>query len=337
MKTSGKSNRKPKKRRLPRLGLPDAIWLVQTICRLAASPDLIGSSPETQSILERSDNAALFDWLMAQLSFQGISDRVAAGYLRDHGSIAWSDVVRGLQHSKLCPKLESYWALTGCGYQKSRKSCSRPDFYASCSLPRHPLRNGRLNITGYSLALFIRDVANGDLIGWIDGRLNISIRGSNRPVEAANGVVEALSGVFGVGPKVASMALASFLLNAGSAKPSWRAAGQRMIPVDVLLHNFLHRTGLTALLGTPHLYGLHCYAEDGCSDVIERVSAWINAREFNAQNPPYFPRLVAHALWKYCALDFLDVCNGVQIDDRKRCSNRYCAVFPSCARRRRPQ
>ena len=35
-------------------------------------------------------------------------------------------------------------------------------------LPTHQLRNGRLNQMAYSLFLFIRDIADGDLVGWID-------------------------------------------------------------------------------------------------------------------------------------------------------------------------
>jgi hypothetical protein len=34
------------------------------------------------------------------------------------------------------------------------------------------LRNGRLNQTAYSLFLFVRDVANGDLVQWIDDQLS---------------------------------------------------------------------------------------------------------------------------------------------------------------------
>ncbi len=33
------------------------------------------------------------------------------------------------------------------------------------------MRNGRLNQTAYALYLFIRDLADNDLIGWIDERL----------------------------------------------------------------------------------------------------------------------------------------------------------------------
>ena len=38
-------------------------------------------------------------------------------------------------------------------------------------LPRHDLRNGRLNQTAYSLFLFMRDLTGGDIVGWIDERL----------------------------------------------------------------------------------------------------------------------------------------------------------------------
>ena len=38
-------------------------------------------------------------------------------------------------------------------------------------MPKHLLRNGRLNQRAYSLFLFIRDIADGDLVGWIDRQL----------------------------------------------------------------------------------------------------------------------------------------------------------------------
>ena len=46
-----------------------------------------------------------------------------------------------------------------------------PSTLARCPLPSHDLRNGHLNQTAYSLFLFIRDIADGDLIGWIDAQL----------------------------------------------------------------------------------------------------------------------------------------------------------------------
>jgi hypothetical protein len=67
-----------------------------------------------------------------------------------------------------CPKLKSYWHFYGCRYDKISRTCSEPDHIDACPLPSHRLRNGRLNQMAYTLFLFIRDIADGDLVGWID-------------------------------------------------------------------------------------------------------------------------------------------------------------------------
>src|SRR5262249_47256379 len=66
-----------------------------------------------------------------------------------------------------CPKLQSYWHFHDCGYRKIAGTCNEPDHFPACPLPLHPLRNGRLNQTAYGLFLFIRDLADGDLVAWI--------------------------------------------------------------------------------------------------------------------------------------------------------------------------
>jgi hypothetical protein len=48
------------------------------------------------------------------------------------------------------------------------RTCAEPEHIDCCPLPSHDLRNGHLNQAAYSLFLFIRDIADGDLIGWID-------------------------------------------------------------------------------------------------------------------------------------------------------------------------
>jgi hypothetical protein len=107
----------------------------------------------------------LFDWLVAALSYQGISDKVAAEYLERHGSATWADIDAKLA-SPTCPKLKSYWHFHGCRYDKISRTCSEPDHIDGCPLPSHQLRNGRLNQMAYSLFLFMRDIADGDLVGW---------------------------------------------------------------------------------------------------------------------------------------------------------------------------
>ena len=69
------------------------------------------------------------------------------------------------------PKLQSYWHYHDCGYRKIAGTCNEPGHFSACPLPLHPLRNGRLNQTAYGLFLFIRDLADGDLVAWIDRRL----------------------------------------------------------------------------------------------------------------------------------------------------------------------
>ena len=70
-----------------------------------------------------------------------------------------------------CPKLKSYWHFHGCRYEKASRTCAEPEHIGACPLPSHDLRNGHLNQAAYSLFLFIRDLADGDLIGWIDAQL----------------------------------------------------------------------------------------------------------------------------------------------------------------------
>jgi hypothetical protein len=113
----------------------------------------------------------IFVWLMRILSFQGISDAVADGYINRHGNVTWADIEASLGTNPGCDKLQGYWAFTDCRYHKGFQICAAPSHFGDCPLPRHPLRNGRLNQTAYSLFLFIRDIAGGDIVGWIDRQL----------------------------------------------------------------------------------------------------------------------------------------------------------------------
>ena len=118
---------------------------------------------------------------MSALSYQGISDRVAYEYMERHGQATWS------RHRKAswldavtCPKLQSYWHFHDCRYDKTSRTCAEPCHIDQCPLPTHHLRNGRLNQTAYSLYLFIRDIADGDLVGWIDSQLKERRRSDRR-------------------------------------------------------------------------------------------------------------------------------------------------------------
>jgi hypothetical protein len=151
--------------------------LILQVCQIARSrrfianvPTRLGTEGVHQAVAEH-DSAVLFDWLMAELSYQGIADQVAADFMEKHGHASWEIIAADLRRHVGCPKLRSYWHFQNCRYNKSRYTCAEPDHLPRCPLPRQWLRNGRLNQTAYSLYLFIRDVAGGDLVGWIEHRL----------------------------------------------------------------------------------------------------------------------------------------------------------------------
>jgi hypothetical protein len=233
-----------------------------------------------------------------------------------------------------CPKLRSYWHFYDCRYNKSRFTCAEPAHLAGCPLPRSWLRNGRLNQTAYSLYLFVRDVADGDLVGWIDRRLAAvnEPSGPNRLAPMRAALVDPLREVYGVSDKVLTMALSQLLLGAPRSRRRWREVGGSMIAVDTLVHNFLHRTGILHRFDAHHSYGPACYRSGGYAKIIEIVSGEIDARQFDRRFPRMFPRFVQYAIWRYCSQQGLDICNGNQIGDRKPCRNVQCSLCPSCDR-----
>ena len=151
--------------------------MIHAICGLAGSATLIDDiradlrADKVRAAIRNRDAAVVFDWLMAALSYQGISDQAAYEYMKRHGRAEWRDIEQKLGQGVSCPKLKSYWHFHGCRYEKGSRTCAVPEHIGCCPLPSHDLRNGHLNQAAYSLFLFIRDLADGDLIGWIDGQL----------------------------------------------------------------------------------------------------------------------------------------------------------------------
>jgi hypothetical protein len=267
-------------------GLEYAASIIHAVCRLAGSPSFVNDLKTelrehgVVEAIDRHDTPTLFDWLAAALSFQGVSDRIAHEYIARHGQATWNDIARNLTTAPPCPKLRSYWHFYDCRYHKGSGACAEPEHLADCPLPAHHLRNGRLNQTAYSLFLFIRDIANGDLVGWIDAQL-AEAAASNAPDRLARlrqALLSPLGQIYGVSDKVLSMTLSSLLLAAGQDRGSWAEVGGSMIVVDTLVHNFLHRTGILDRLNAGHQYGPVCYQRSGCAAVLEAVAQCIDAR-----------------------------------------------------------
>lgn len=313
-----------------------ASYLINTVCDVAnptaefKNATLSFKRNGLASAVLRHDTEALFDWLMNVLSFQGIADRAARTIIERDGNATWRSIKRSLKNLS-CPKLEGFWNFNRCNFQKVKFVCSTIEHLPDCPVPRHRLRNGHLNQMAYSLYFFIRDVADGDLIEWLD-RLVTDYE--NDPRSGYLEIIDALKAVYGTSEKVWSLALASLFLGAAKVRPNWRPLGTDVIVVDRLVHNFMHRTGLISTFGRSHIYGPQCYAKLGCAEALMELSRLVNCRRFDAGFPSLFPRFVQNAVWRYCAVSEVNICNGTQIDDSQRCNNFECTAREWCARRR---
>src|SRR3954454_10344131 len=257
--------------------MPD-LSLLLTISRLAAKPGYFTglhrrlAKRGIVAAVQTHNTPALFGWLVEILSLQGISDAAAFTFMDVHGRASWADVAQALQNQPACPKLRSHWHFHRCDFVRSKDSCAQPAHYPACPLPSLPLRNGALNRMAYGLYLFIRDVCDGDLVGWIDQRLQAvpNPTSTDYPERLGQALITPLRHLFGVSHKVLNMTLADLLIGADPNRSLWMLAGQHMIAVDTLIHNLLHRTGTLAQCGAEHAYGPGCYASQGCASIVRQ-------------------------------------------------------------------
>src|SRR5579863_5945117 len=107
-----------------------SVRLVRRICQVAGAPDLIDDSRVglaqhgVIAAVRRHDTPSIFDWLIDTVSYQGVSDNIAWGYMERHGRVRWHDIANALAREPSCPKLTCYWVFENCGYQKGSGSCA---------------------------------------------------------------------------------------------------------------------------------------------------------------------------------------------------------------------
>jgi hypothetical protein len=128
----------------PNIGALDhAVAIIHRVCCLAGAADLIDDigaelrAERVPTAIRCHDTARFFDWLMAAVSYQGISDQVATDYMAAHGRARWTDINAGLAANPTCPKLKSFWHFEGCRYDKTSRTCAEPDHVYACPLPQH--------------------------------------------------------------------------------------------------------------------------------------------------------------------------------------------------------
>jgi len=269
-----------------------AVRMVHAVCCLAGTASFVADLRSSlrqlgmRRAVKEHDTPAIFEWLMEALSYQGISDAIAEDFIKQHGTVRWQEIANSLALRPPCPKLGGYWLFYDCGYAKAAALCNEEAHLSTCPLPRHRLRNGRLNQTAYSLFLFMRDIAEGDFVGWIDQRLrDASAKGPDRVARLREALIDPLRKVYGVGEKVLAMALSSLLLGADGRRKVWFEVGADLVAIDTLVHNFLHRSGILSRLSAEHPYGIACYQPGGYADIIRSIATQIDASAFNRSFP----------------------------------------------------
>ena len=121
--------------------LNHAVRLIHAVCGLAGSPTLTDEiraelrADKVGTAIRNRDTGPVFDWLMSALSYQGISDQVAYGYMEKHGRATWRQIKQGLDCGVSCPKLKSYWHFHDCRYDKISRTCAEPDHIGRCPVP----------------------------------------------------------------------------------------------------------------------------------------------------------------------------------------------------------
>ena len=315
-----------------------AVGLVHATCCLAGSASYLADIREDLRdhgiirAVEDHDTPALFDWLIKTLSVQGISDTVAAGYIAEHGSVRWSEIAGALSARPSCPKLSGYWRFYDCRYHKGSHTCSESAHIEACPVPRHPLRNGRLNQMAYSLFLFTRDIADADFVGWIDKQLaTVDPHAPDRLAACRKAMIGPLRNVYGVSDKVLAMALSSMLLGAGNLRPLWFEVGATFVAIDTLVHNFMHRTGILGGFRRPIRTATGAIGPAGALTFSVSSPPRSTLGNSIAPSPRRFRRSCRMRSGA-TAENGLGVCNGNRIADDHPCSNGHCQLFRRCDR-----
>lgn len=273
----------------------------------------------------------IFNWLMRQFSYQGISDEIADKFIEEHGNATYRQIVRRMNKlNRKCHKLKDFESFQNCGYKKSKQECDNQKLFSDCPLPKHDLRNGRLNQMAYSLYFFIRDKCGGNIMEYIDNFfMNYELTKQKNIIKAKNDFITELSPISGVSNKLINMAFGDFLIGFDRRKKRWLAVGANMIAVDSLVHNFFHRFGILKFYKSEH-QASDCYNENGCMSIIEKISKQIDCCEINPSYPTYFPRFIQYSIWRFCTQQYGDVCNGNNIKDDYPCENNACPYFKKC-------
>ena len=237
-------------------------------------------SPEIQAIIDQMihgepqhKSIKLYEYLLGCFLFAGDVDQSNYSCYAKQRVKPTVNRVKGALQAAQCPKLATFEAFTGCGYQKTKPSCRKPAFLSSCPLPAFDLKLGSLNQMAFSLYFFLRYVAGGDFYTLATQHFGQGQLTDGEISNRLQGFIEKVTTIANVGPKLAYMALSGLFLTRYHGW-DYRRVGLHMIAVDSLVHNFLHRTGIPGFYQLDHAYEPRCHTEKGCLGVIQDLAVF---------------------------------------------------------------
>jgi hypothetical protein len=125
-----KGQKYPEKHNRP-AAIEHAVRVIYRVCCLAGSASLIDkirgdlAADGVRTAMRKRDSAAVFDWLIAALSYQGIADQIAYDYMEQHGYAQWDDINKKLAQGVTCPKLKSLLAFPWLPIHQARPNLRR--------------------------------------------------------------------------------------------------------------------------------------------------------------------------------------------------------------------
>jgi hypothetical protein len=287
--------------------------------------------PERQAILDQMihgnpqhKSIKLYHYLLGSFLLAGGGDQSNYSYYAKQRVKPTFNRVKEAVKAAQCPKLATFEAFTGCGYQKTKSTCREPTFLGSCPVPAFDMKRGPLNQMAFSLYFFLRDVCGGDFYSEVSQHFGQGWLTDGEISDRLQSFIQKVTRIANVGPKLAYMALSGLFL---THYPGWdyRRVGLHMIAVDSLVHNFLHRTGILGFYQLDHAYGPRCHTEKGCLGVIQDLASRIDCREFNPTLPACFPRFVQYHIWAFCGKNGENICNGNKCKPGK--PNPECVLY----------
>src|SRR5258708_30873377 len=90
--------RHPKIQNRQSCAINHAVRLIHAVCGLAGSPTLIDEvraelrADKVRAAIRNRDTGPVFDWLMAAVSYQGISDEGAYSHMQNHRRERWREI-----------------------------------------------------------------------------------------------------------------------------------------------------------------------------------------------------------------------------------------------------